>query len=801
MFPSNTLRVFLSLLIVGGSTGAFAAEKWPLAADPPASTPAWSGLEGKAIDIPGNFNPTGTEVVLPATGASVVLVGNATGSTSRDVWSLADFSRIGTLSGRFDTSPGSYAISPDGKLWTTAKKKNFASVGLEVWSLAEGKKLKFIDLCPSAEPVVWSGFLSPTRLLTVHQDEQGKTNLRLLDVTGDQSPAVIAGPSSVDKRLIGVSPGGNLLGTASKDGIDVIDLRDKQSHKPFRLPVPKEFGACTGLQFSSDGTELAALFADPAAKGTAIGLLAWNLPDGQLAVNLKSVKLGATGDVPNLLPNAPLPAFQLLPDGSAFLVGNKTLIDRDTGHVSWRLKLPADGLEKLPHQFLGTDYLLLPRKAGTNRQMQAFKLPWPEIDSGLKSLHSAGPAWLKPGDKLSLQFEFGGLRFQTPDQVKSALTAQLMTTLQAGQFEVAPDQPVTLKVAYAESAGSTLEKRDDMFPFPGIPRRPFPFPRRPFPGLRGTADGEVRGTGTAFVINADGYLLTCAHVVGSAASVQVKIGEQTYHGRVVAKNVPLDFALLKVEVKNLPVLPLADSSKIELGEEVRAVGYPISTVLGESIKVTRGTLAGRINKDNKVMFQIDASINPGNSGGPLVNDQGEVVGINSAKLIGEDVDNVGLSIPINEVKAMLKEQKVTFQEKGSDKKLAGPELVKRVTPAVAFVTSTGGSDVGPTNTTVVVTRIACQLSLLVKGQPEPVWMEQFVIEPSRLRFQGELSEQKARDMAFDSVKERLANLSLPYFISKDPTPVVLPVVTDLAGADQQQMPLSAPRKTRRGFSN
>lgn len=798
-----------SVFAVWGATALSAADKWPLVPDPPENPPTWQGLDGKSIEFPSSGGSGGPDVIRPATGAPVLLTGHTTGSTNRDIWRLTDFSKIGSLAGRFDTMIGNFALSPDGKLITAVKKRNFSNVGAEVWSVEEGKRLKVVDVGTTAEPVVWSAFVSNTTLLTWHDGEQGKTKLRLSDVSTDKPAIEIDGPQNVDTRLLSLSPGGDLLAVGLKDGnLAVVDLRDKQSHKPFTLVAPKDFGKCIGLKFSPDGTELGAVFAisDAATQNGELAIAAWNLSDGQLSVQLKEVELGVTGETVIANPAGAGPitlSFDWLPDGSALLIGNKTLVDRDTGHVVWRLKLPA-GFEKLAPIFLGTDYLLIGHRPAAATQLAALKLPWKEIDSGLKALQSKAPAWLQPGDKLSLAFEFGGLRFQTPDQVKTALTAKLQAKLHEAGFDIAENQPVTLKVAYAESSGSTLQKREDGFPFSGPRIRPPGFPPGFGPPIRrrGIADEGPIGTGTAFVIHADGYLLTCAHVVGSAPSVQVKIGDKTYHGRVVAKNVPLDFALLKVEVKNLPVLPLSDSSKIELGEEVRAMGYPISSVLGESIKATRGTLAGLVKKDGKTMFQVDASINPGNSGGPLVNDFGEVVGINSAKLIGDDVDNVGFSIPINEVKAMLQEQKVTFQPKGSATKLAGPELIKRVTPAVAFVTSTGGVDVGVEgSSSVVVTRIACLISLIVKDQPEPVWTEQILIDPNSLRVQGQLTEQKARDIAFESLTQRISNLSLPYYISKDSTPVTLPVVTDLTAADQQPQPVSSPRKTRRGLSN
>ncbi len=96
------------------------------------------------------------------------------------------------------------------------------------------------------------------------------------------------------------------------------------------------------------------------------------------------------------------------------------------------------------------------------------------------------------------------------------------------------------------------------------------------------------------------------------------------------------------------------------------------------------------------MFQIDANINPGNSGGPLVTESGLVLGVNSAKLVGEAISNVGFAAPINEAKRLLKDKGVTFVSNNEGPRLDGPELVKRVSPSVALISVTLDSSVDET---------------------------------------------------------------------------------------------------------
>lgn len=198
-----------------------------------------------------------------------------------------------------------------------------------------------------------------------------------------------------------------------------------------------------------------------------------------------------------------------------------------------------------------------------------------------------------------------------------------------------------------------------------------------------------QGTGSAFVVSDDGYLLTCEHVVRNATSVKVAFGDQTATARIVATDATHDLAILRVERQNLVALPLADSDAIELAENVRAVGFPLSDVLGDSIKVTQGSVAGIVTKAKGKMLQIDAVVNPGNSGGPLLDDGGAVVGVVSAQLLGSHVSKVGFAVPINYAKALLTKHRITFQTDTAGDKLDGPTLAKRVGPSVALVTVLG----------------------------------------------------------------------------------------------------------------
>ena len=225
---------------------------------------------------------------------------------------------------------------------------------------------------------------------------------------------------------------------------------------------------------------------------------------------------------------------------------------------------------------------------------------------------------------------------------------------------------------------------------------------------------ERKATGTGFVVNADGYLVTCAHVVAGAKKVEVALGGKKYPAKVLAVDHEHDLAAIQIDARDLPELALADSDPAEMGQAVRALGFPLSDELGESLKATRGTLSG-INKEKaKKVFHIDAPINPGNSGGPSITEAGEVLGVTSARLAGPGVSNVGFVTPGNDVKKMLAAKDVAFTKGGGAAKLDGPTLVRKASPAVALITVTLGSDAA-----AETYRLVCS-SGLFKQHPRPV---------------------------------------------------------------------------------
>jgi serine protease Do len=196
----------------------------------------------------------------------------------------------------------------------------------------------------------------------------------------------------------------------------------------------------------------------------------------------------------------------------------------------------------------------------------------------------------------------------------------------------------------ATSSGGTAEGRRRR-------RLGLPDPPEIFEGPR--ADAPRRGSGSGFIIDADGSILTNHHVIDGAERILVTLaGGRSLRARVVGADPDTDIALLKVDGQTgLPVAKLGDSSALRMGEWVCAIGNP----LGYEHSVTVGVVSylGRKLFDASLddYIQTDAAINFGNSGGPLINARGEVIGINAA--ISSRASNIGFAVPINGATSIL----------------------------------------------------------------------------------------------------------------------------------------------------
>jgi S1-C subfamily serine protease len=160
----------------------------------------------------------------------------------------------------------------------------------------------------------------------------------------------------------------------------------------------------------------------------------------------------------------------------------------------------------------------------------------------------------------------------------------------------------------------------------------------------------VRGTGSGFIIKSDGLVLTNAHVVNGADTVTVTLKDgRDFTGQVLGQDELTDVAVVKIKASNIPTVSIGNSEQLRPGEWAIAIGNPLgldNTVTAGIISATGRSSSDVGVPDKRVGFiQTDAAINPGNSGGPLLNQQGQVIGINTAIIGG--AQGLGFAIPIN----------------------------------------------------------------------------------------------------------------------------------------------------------
>lgn len=173
---------------------------------------------------------------------------------------------------------------------------------------------------------------------------------------------------------------------------------------------------------------------------------------------------------------------------------------------------------------------------------------------------------------------------------------------------------------------------------------------------RGPLQERLRGQGSGFIVDKSGIILTNSHVVNRADKVTVTLKDgRTFEGKVQGADEVTDLAVVKIDGSNdLPVAPLGDSNQVQVGDWAIAVGNPLgldnTVTLGIVSTLKRSSAQVGIPDKRLDFIQTDAAINPGNSGGPLLNQRGEVIGINTA--IRADAMGIGFAIPINKAKVI-----------------------------------------------------------------------------------------------------------------------------------------------------
>lgn len=212
------------------------------------------------------------------------------------------------------------------------------------------------------------------------------------------------------------------------------------------------------------------------------------------------------------------------------------------------------------------------------------------------------------------------------------------------------------------------------------------------PEANGPDDNLRAATGSGFFINKNGVLITNQHVVEGCNKFWIRLNEKPTSVRLLASSEEDDLALLQFSGGSSPIaLKIAD--QLRLGEQVIALGFPLGDRLGTEVKVTTGNISSLAGpKDDKKYLQFTAPIQPGNSGGPLINDKGLVVGVNTASLAGDKLQNINFAVKTERLIPFLARNKQLVEVTSGTEKLEVPDLVEKTSSSVVQVLCLGGKN-------------------------------------------------------------------------------------------------------------
>lgn len=277
---------------------------------------------------------------------------------------------------------------------------------------------------------------------------------------------------------------------------------------------------------------------------------------------------------------------------------------------------------------------------------------------------------------LALMF---GFTLSLPQSVRAEITEATQPAPRAitrGSFVAEAVQKVGKAVVRIDTEKTVTRRADPMLDDPMF--------RRFFGEDFAPRSETLRGQGSGFVIEKSGIILTNSHVVNGADKVTVTLKDgRVFEGKVRGFDEVTDLAVVKVEGKDLPTAPLADSDQVQVGDWAIAVGNPLgldnTVTLGIVSTLHRSSAQVGLSDKRLDFLQTDAAINPGNSGGPLLNDRGEVIGINTA--IRPDAMGIGFAIPINKAKsvkdALAKGEKIPHPYIGVQMTTLTPEIARQ----------------------------------------------------------------------------------------------------------------------------
>ena len=804
---SRFVFVAVAMVLSCVPSEARAESNWPIKVDPPTEQFEFKPPADWAIPMPGRKDSKQGGLLRPATPSRYMLVGLGMGVTPVAVWDLVDRKRIGEIQVDLAYGPPSSALSTDGRHLLT-----YHAPKVEIWNIETGKKVRWYG--KDVYGMSYMAFRNKDEVL-VRWDPVGRTRVTILSLV-EKGEKQLVFPEDVDEGSFAISPGGKYLVALKANGNEMyfadLDERKVLGSVDLGKPDGSFWHTPKGAALSHDGTELAMIFESGKQE-----LVVFDVATGKRLPGIPVTQ--REGGRP--------PAFhdrlQWMPDGSGWLVHGVGLLDRNSGVPVWTYTYHPSGYPQL----VGIDHLMMVSGKGETAVAQPHRIPWKEIEQLAKDAEAGTNALAGKNAAVSVEVTVGEVRLADKEKVASTIRSSLEKRLAEIGFVVKDDAPCVCRASYAESAGPelTIQKagRFDPFSLPGV-RRPPAFPSFRFPIPQNAADAKSFGSGV--LVSTEGHVLTCEHVVGKAKKVRVVAAGGKYEADVLATDAVKDLALLKIvpSEKDKPVfkpLVLAQADKAEVGAEVRAFGYPLSSETSATLTVSKGTVSGWAKRGKHEVLQVDAAVNPGNSGGPLLDEYGNVAGINVAKVVGEAVDNVGFSVPVGLLREFLDKQQLAKASAPATEKLDGPALVKRSADSICLIVAsvsgvpdapetrrdaTGEAEGMPKSdqpVKVVSTAFKGSVQLVNKETNKGVWFWNWANDGRSLFLFGRpATEQGLRDYAFDNLLREVKTMTGPKYISRDDPPRVFPGETNFASvptiAAKEDAAVLPKKATKRG---
>ena len=448
--PLRACLPLATFILLAGNSPAPGA--WDVKPDPPAEPFQLSVKPGMSLPMP---NPPGIWPLYPTTPSPFVVVGqNGAPAEAREVWDLRTFKKAGEIKGKLGSTTTSQArLSPDGKYLAVATTDTDNDRAIEVWSFADGKLVRRIEPKPRAKKILGFDFAASGRLVLALETDVAKI-LQTYDFNAGTMIGTQPLTAKFQEGSFALSPGRKYAAFLVENELRVLDL---DQGKLAGSMVVK--GACQGMAFSPDGTELAALFFEaPGAR-----LTVWDVTKAEVAADYQ-LPSGPMFPTPGWADSGGR-SIDWLPDGSAWLLAGHALVNRKDGRWVWSLFSPSykdakgnfrpDALiSSQSVKLLDNDHALAGLKPRGGRiGLEVVALPWPQIDASLKAIEAGAPALLNSGGSLTLQFHVGNVRFSTVQEVEAGLAEAIGEGLAAQGIKLEKGQPVVLHVTHNEEAG------------------------------------------------------------------------------------------------------------------------------------------------------------------------------------------------------------------------------------------------------------------------------------------------------------------------------------------------------------